>query len=102
MEVSTTKTERNLSQQARRVRCSFLSVFFLVWIPQSTQKHCTDFRNDSECGTNKSREPRNGSRAICLFRTPSHFPWTQKKTLIPHIYNASNKDSNALTFLSTL
>ena len=25
--------------------------------------------NESQCGTNKSREPRSGSRAICLFRT---------------------------------
>ena len=31
-------------------------------------------------------------RAICLFRTAIHFPWTEKKTLIPYIYNASNKD----------
>ena len=25
--------------------------------------------HESQCGTNKSREPRSGSRAICLFRT---------------------------------
>ena len=35
--------------------------------------------NVSQCGTNKSREPRSGSRAICLFRTAIHFPWTEKK-----------------------
>ena len=35
--------------------------------------------NESQCGTNKSREPRSGSRAICLFRTAIHFPWTEKK-----------------------
>ena len=47
--------------------------------------------NESQCGTNKSREPR--SEAICLFRTAIHFPWTEKKkTLIPYIYNASNKN----------
>ena len=29
---------------------------------------------------------------ICLFRTAIHIPWTEKKkTLIPYIYNASNK-----------
>ena len=33
-----------------------------------------------------------GSRAICLFCTPIHSPWTQKKTLTPYIYNASNKE----------
>ena len=37
--------------------------------------------NESQCGTNKSREPRSGSRAICLFRTAIHFPWTEKKRL---------------------
>ena len=30
-----------------------------------------------------------------LFRTPSHSVWTQKKTLISYIYNASNKDIKA-------
>ena len=35
--------------------------------------------NVSQCGTNKSREPRCGSPAICLFRTAIHFPWTEKK-----------------------
>ena len=35
--------------------------------------------NESQCGTNKSREPRSGSRAICLFCTAIHFPWTEKK-----------------------
>ena len=35
--------------------------------------------NESQCGTNKSRKPRSGSRAICLFRTAIHFPWTEKK-----------------------
>ena len=35
--------------------------------------------NEAQCGTNKSREPRSGSRAICLFRTAIHFPWTEKK-----------------------
>ena len=35
--------------------------------------------NESQCGTNKSREPRRGFRAICLFRTAIHFPWTEKK-----------------------
>ena len=35
--------------------------------------------NESQCGTSKSREPRSGSRAICLFRTAIHFPWTEKK-----------------------
>ena len=34
--------------------------------------------NESERRTNKSREPRSG-RAICLFLTPIHSPWTQKK-----------------------
>ena len=34
-----------------------------------------------------------GSRAICLSRATIHSPWTPKKTLIPYIYNASNKDS---------
>ena len=29
---------------------------------------------ESQCGTNKSREPRSGSRAICLFRTAIHIP----------------------------
>ena len=33
---------------------------------------------ESQCGT-KSREPRSGSRAICLFRTAIHIPWTEKK-----------------------
>ena len=35
--------------------------------------------NESQCGTNKSREPRSGFRAICLFRTAIHFLWTEKK-----------------------
>ena len=35
--------------------------------------------NESEHGTNKSRELRSGSRTICLFRAPIHSPWTQKK-----------------------
>ena len=35
--------------------------------------------NESQCGTNKWREPRIGSCAICLFRTAIHFPWTEKK-----------------------
>ena len=35
--------------------------------------------NESQCGTNKSREPRSGSCAIYLFRTAIHFPWTEKK-----------------------
>ena len=35
--------------------------------------------NDSECGTNKTRELRCRSRAFCLFCNPSHSPWTQKK-----------------------
>ena len=39
--------------------------------------------NESKRGTNKSREPQSGSRAMCLFRAT---------TLIPYIYNASNKD----------
>ena len=35
---------------------------------------------------------RSGSQVICLFPAPIHSPWTQKKTLIPYIYKASNKD----------
>ena len=50
-------------------------------------------RNESQCATNKSREPRSGSRAICLFRTAIHFPWTEKKRHSFLIFNnASNKD----------
>ena len=30
-------------------------------------------------GQNKSREPRSGSRTICLFRATIHSPWTQTK-----------------------
>ena len=50
--------------------------------------------NRSAEQTNRvNREARSGSRAICLFRTAIHFPWTEKKkTLISYIYNASNKD----------
>ena len=49
--------------------------------------------NESERGTNKSREPGSGSRTICLFRDTIHSRWTQKiRTLIPYIYNVSNKD----------
>ena len=42
--------------------------------------------NDSERGTNKSREPRSGSRMIGLFRAQSHSPWTQKKRHSFHIF----------------
>ena len=35
--------------------------------------------NESQRGTNKSCEPRSGSRLICLFRATIHSPWTQKK-----------------------
>ena len=35
--------------------------------------------NESERGANKSREPRSGSRTICLFRATILSPWTQKK-----------------------
>ena len=45
-------------------------------------------RNESERRTNKSREPRSGSRMICLFRAPIHSQWTQKKR---HSF-VSNKD----------
>ena len=70
--------------------------------------------NESQCGTNKLREPRSGSRAIfcSALRFISHeprkrdrssrdlfvphcdsFPMNrEKKTLIPYIHNASNKD----------
>ena len=35
----------------------------------------------------------NGSLTIRLFRTPIHSPMNpEKKTLIPYIYNVSNKD----------
>ena len=42
-----------------------------------------------------SHEPRKkiAVHAICLFRTAIHFPMNrEKKTLIPYIYNAYNKD----------
>ena len=45
---------------------------------------------------NKSREPRSGSPTICLFRAPTppppHLDPEKKKTFIPYIYDASNKD----------
>ena len=45
-------------------------------------------------GTYKSREPQSGSRVICLFRAAIYSPMNpEKKTLIPYIYNVSNKDS---------
>ena len=50
--------------------------------------------NESKRGTNKSREPRSGSRTICLFRATIHSPMNpEKNTLIPYIYNVSSKDS---------
>ena len=49
--------------------------------------------NESELGTNKSREPQSGSRATYWFRAPIHSPMNPvKKTLIPYIYNASSID----------
>ena len=38
--------------------------------------------NESQCGTNKSREPRSGSRAICLFRTAIHWQCLQQRSLL--------------------
>ena len=35
--------------------------------------------NESERGTNKSREPRSGSRSICLFRATIHSPMNPEK-----------------------
>ena len=35
--------------------------------------------NESDRETNKSCEPWSGSQAVCLFRTPIHYRWTQKK-----------------------
>ena len=32
------------------------------------------------------------SQAVCLFRSLIYSPWTLKKSLIPYIYNVSNKD----------
>ena len=48
--------------------------------------------------TNKSREPRSGSRVRgsrdLFVRATIHTPMNpEKKTLIPYIYNVSNKDS---------
>ena len=44
---------------------------------------------------------RSGSRAIVFVPHSESFPMNpEKKTLIPYIYNASNKDSKAFAFLT--
>ena len=59
--------------------------------------------NESERGTNKSREPRSGSRGnLFVLRSDSITMNQEKKTLISYIYNASNKVGKVLAFLSTL
>ena len=60
--------------------CYALRCYFILNIHLRNECLFSRFMgNESQCGTNKSREPRSGSRAICLFRTAIHFPWTEKK-----------------------
>ena len=60
----------------------FVPFRLFVMAPSLCRREITKRRNGTNqppYGTNKSREPRSGSRPICLFRATIHSPWTQKK-----------------------